>query len=72
MNSTHVYELDTDELIRALRDALEVQGYEITEQAPVGIWWLRAERDRPQAAADLMRVLNGLLGDRLREISQEG
>ena len=71
MNPTHVYELDTDELIRALRDGLETQGYEVTEQAPVGMWWLRTERDRTQAAADLIRLLDTLVDQRLREIQGE-
>lgn len=71
MNMTHVYELDTDELISALREALEAHGYEIIEQAPVGVWWLRAELDRAQVTSDLIRLLDALVGQRLREIQGE-
>lgn len=42
MENQTVYELDVDGLAATLRDILLQRGFDVVEQVPAGIWWLKS------------------------------
>lgn len=70
MDDRDIYELDTDALLTELSRLLTERGYDVTEQVPAGVWWLRSARDPDQTEADILAVLHRLVADGLRKIEQ--
>jgi len=64
-----VYELDTDDLMSRIKSSLAEGGYEVVEQIPAGVWWLKTDRSRAEIARQLTELFQRLVVDELHEVS---
>ena len=62
------YELDTDGLMAELERTLSERGYEVTEQMPAGIWWVKTDREPPEAREEIGNLVRHLVMEQLRPL----
>ncbi|GAC1443614.1 MAG: hypothetical protein NVSMB52_02160 [Chloroflexota bacterium] len=66
----NVFELDTNDLMLSVETALEARGFEVLEQVPAGVWWLKTDTDTVATAEEVAAVFKSCLTVLLRKVEQ--